>query len=126
MTVTAARHEARSRMVAFRPPRLRTSLVPYVLVGPALLCLVTFSVLSIFVAAAVSLTNLDISGLANFGAVRFIGLRNYQTMFSDPAFWEALRNTAVFVLVGDPSLVIGSPPIPCALPLTPTPLLPTL
>src|SRR5260370_27380011 len=114
MTVTAARQEERSRLVAFRPPRLRTSLVPYVLVGPALLLLVTFSVLSIFVAAAVSLTNLDISGLANFGAVRFIGLGNYQTMFSDPAFWEALGNTAFFVLIGVPTLVIGSLIIPIA------------
>ncbi len=115
MTVTAARQEARSRMVAFRLPRLQSTLVPYFLVGPALLCLVTFSVLSIFVAAAVSLTNLDIGGLANFGQVRFIGLGNYQTMFSDPAFWEALGNTAFFVFVGVPTLVIGSLVIAIAL-----------
>src|SRR5260221_2975941 len=108
MTVTAARQGARSRLVAFRLPRAPSSLVPYFLVGPALVCLVTFSVLSIFVAAAISLTNLDIGGLANFGQVRFIGLGNYQTMFSDPAFWEALGNTAFFVLVGVPTLVIGS------------------
>ena len=108
MTVTAARHEVRSRMVAFRPRWQRDTLVPYVLVGPALLCLVTFSVLSILVAGVVSLTNLDIGGLANYGQVRFIGLRNYQTMFGDPAFWEALGNTAFFVIVGVPTLVIGS------------------
>src|SRR5260370_7056583 len=64
--------------------------------------------MAMLVAAAVSLTNLDISGLADFGAVRFIGLGNYQTVFSDPAFWEALGNTAFFGLVGVPSLVIGS------------------
>ena len=108
MTVTAARNDLRSRMVAFRPPWQRATLVPYVLVGPALLCLVTFSVLSILVAVVVSLTNLDIGGLANYGQVRFIGLRNYQTMFGDPAFWEALGNTAFFVIVGVPTLVIGS------------------
>src|SRR5258708_32576713 len=108
MTLTASRQEARSRLVAFRLPRLQSSLVPYFLVGPALLCLVTFSVLSIFVAAAVSLTNLDIGGLANFGQVRFIGLGTYQQMFSDPAFWEVLRDTAFFVLVGVPTIVIGS------------------
>src|SRR5260370_37079402 len=108
MTDTAARHEAPARRVVFRTPWRRSSLVPYVLVGPALLCLLTFSVLSIVVAAVISLTNLDISGLADYSQVRFIGLRNYQSMFGDPAFWEALGNTAFFVLIGVPTLVIGS------------------
>jgi multiple sugar transport system permease protein len=115
MTATAARREAPARMLGFRTPWRRGTLVPYVLVGPALLCLLTFSVLSIFVAAVVSLTNLDIGGLADYGQVRFIGLRNYQSLFGDPAFWEALGNTAFFVLVGVPTLVIGSLAIAIAL-----------
>src|SRR5216684_1215139 len=90
MTVTVAQQEAPAPRIAFRMNWLRGSLVPYVLISPALLCLVTFSVLSIFVAAVVSLTNLDISGLADYTQVRFIGLHNYQAMFGDPAFWEAL------------------------------------
>ncbi len=108
MTASAARHEAAARRVATRMPWRSSTLVPYVLVSPALLCLLTFSVLSIFVAAAVSLTNLDISGLADYSQVHFIGLHNYQAMFGDPAFWEALGNTAFFVAVGVPTLVIGS------------------
>src|SRR5229473_5118600 len=108
MTASAARHEAAVRRVAPRMQWQRSTLVPYVLVSPALLCLLTFSVLSIFVAAAVSLTNLDISGLADYSRVRFIGLHNYQAMSGDPAFWEALGNTAFFVAVGVPTLVIGS------------------
>jgi multiple sugar transport system permease protein len=115
MTVTAAQHQAPARRLAFRPSWQRSTLVPYVLISPALLCLVTFSVLSIFVAAGVSLTNLDIGGLANYDQVRFIGLQNYQTMLSDPAFWEALGNTAFFVAVGVPTLVIGSLAIAIAL-----------
>ena len=115
MTLTAAQHDARARRFAFRPAWHRGSLVPYVLISPALVCLVTFSVLSIFVAAAVSLTNLDISGLGDYSQVRFIGLRNYQAMFGDPAFWEALRNTAFFVVVGVPTLVVGSLAIAIAL-----------
>ncbi len=115
MTVTVAQQEAPAPRIAFRMNWLRGSLVPYVLISPALLCLVTFSVLSIFVAAVVSLTNLDISGLADYSQVRFIGLHNYQAMFGDPAFWEALGNTAFFVVVGVPTLVIGSLAIAIAL-----------
>ena len=32
----------------------------------------------------------------------FIGLDNYKTLFKDPVFWVALRNTAVIVLVSVP------------------------
>jgi multiple sugar transport system permease protein len=56
----------------------------------------------------VSFTNLDIAGLADFGKVRFIGFHNYQTLFHDSAFWAALRNTAFYVVIGVPTLVIGS------------------
>ncbi len=87
----------------------------YALITPALLCLATFNILSIVVAAAVSLTNLDISGLRDYGNVRFIGLQNYQAMFNDPAFWEALRNTAFFVALGVPTLIVGSLAIAIAL-----------
>jgi multiple sugar transport system permease protein len=115
MTATVAQPEAAVRRAAFWAPWRRSTLVPYILVGPALLCLLTFSVLSIVVAAVVSLTNLDISGLADYGQVRFIGLHNYQAMFGDPAFWEALGNTAFFVVVGVPILVIGSLAVAIAL-----------
>lgn len=115
MTVTALRGEARSRRFAFRLTRMRGTLVPYALITPALVCLLTFNVLSIAVAAAVSLTNLDISGLADHSQVRFVGLANYHAMFFDPAFWEALRNTLFFVALGVPTLVIGSLAIAIAL-----------
>jgi multiple sugar transport system permease protein len=76
---------------------------------------VTFNVIAILVAAVVSLTNLDIGGLGNPDQVRFIGLRNYEQMFSDPAFWESFRNTAFFVGLGVPTLIIGSLAIAIAL-----------
>ena len=115
MTITAARPEAEARRFVFRPTWRPGSLVPYALLSPALVCLVTFNILSIVVAAGVSLTNLDISGLANYGNVRFIGLQNYQALFNDAAFWEALRNTAFFVLLGVPTLIVGSLAIAIAL-----------
>src|SRR5258706_3033733 len=114
MTISAAQHKAPARNV-LRTSWQRSTLVPYVLITPALVCLLTFSVLAIFVAVLVSLHNLDISGLGDYSQVRFIGLHNYQTMFGDPAFWEALGNTAFFVTIGVPTLVIGSLAIAIAL-----------
>lgn len=115
MTATAAGRKARTRRFAFRPTWRRSTLVPYALISPALACLLIFNVLSIVVAAAVSLTNLDIGGLADPSQVRFIGLANYRAMLNDPGFWEALRNTFLFVGLGVPTLVIGSLAIAIAL-----------
>ena len=115
MTPTAAGRQARTRRFAFRPTWRRSTLVPYALISPALACLLIFNVLSIVVAAVVSLTNLDIGGLADPSQVRFIGLANYRAMLNDPGFWEALRNTFLFVGLGVPTLVIGSLAIAIAL-----------
>ena len=115
MTLTAARTEPKLRTASPGMSRLRRALVPYVFIGPALFFLVVFSVLSLLVAAGVSLTNLDISGLAHYDKVRFIGLNNYRMLFSDGAFWESLGNTAIFVVVGVPTLIIGSLAVAIAL-----------
>jgi multiple sugar transport system permease protein len=89
--------------------------LPYVFVGPTVACLVVFGVLPIAVAAVVSLTNLDITGLGDHSAIRFVGLGNYRELFRDPAFWQALRNTALYIGVGVPTLVVGSLSIAIAL-----------
>ena len=115
MTATAAGRQVSSHRFAFRQSWRRGALVPYALIGPALACLLIFNVLSIVLAAGVSLTNLDIGGLADPSRVRFIGVANYRAMFTDPAFWEALRNTFLFVGLGVPTLVVGSLAIAIAL-----------
>lgn len=91
----------------FRRPRAGSAL-PYLFVGPTVACLVVFGVLPILVAAVVSLTNLDISGLGDHSLIHFIGLGNYSRLFSDPTFWQALTNTALYIGIGVPTLVIGS------------------
>ena len=115
MTTAAAHREVRTRRFVFKPTWQRGALVPYALISPALVCLLIFNILSIAVAAVVSLTNLDITGLADPSQVRFIGSANYQAMLRDPAFWEAFRNTLFFVGLGVPTLVIGSLAIAIAL-----------
>lgn len=93
------------RCAARRPRRSGASVTPYLLVGPAFVLLAAFGVLPIVVAAAVSLTDLDIRGLGDPDAIRFIGLGNYRILFGDPDFWAALANTAFFVAIGVPSIV---------------------
>lgn len=86
----------------------RTTLVPYLFVTPAMLLLLAFGVLPILVAAVVSLTDMNISGLANWRNVEFIGAGNYLALAADPDFWKALGNTALFVVVGVPAIVLVS------------------
>lgn len=87
---------------------LGRSLTGYLLVGPAVLLLFAFGVLPILVAAVVSLTDLDIRGLSDPTSARFIGLDNYAALFADPDFWASLGNTAFFVVIGVPSIVLIS------------------
>ena len=96
------------RQGAVRRRWRRQSLAPYLFVSPAMLCLLVFGVLPIVVAAVVSLTDLDIGGLADSSRVHFVGLRNYRSLFADDTFWESMRNTLFFVVIGVPSLVLGS------------------
>ena len=95
--------------------RPRRSLAPYVFISPAMVCLLAFGVLPILVAALVSFTNMDIAGLADYAKVHFIGLGNYSKLFHDSAFWQALRNTGFYIVIGVPTLVIGSLAVAIAL-----------
>lgn len=38
----------------------------------------------------------------------FIGLANYETLLSDPRFWNAMKNTVYFVALTVPTIVVGS------------------
>ena len=73
-----------------------------------MLLLFAFGIFPILVATLVSLTNLNISGLADVNNVKFIGLSNYLKLFADPDFWQSMINTAIFALVGIPSVVLLS------------------
>ncbi|NEN05864.1 sugar ABC transporter permease [Diaminobutyricibacter tongyongensis] len=83
-------------------------LTPYLFVTPAMLLLLAFGVFPILVAALVSTTDMNISGLADWSNVNFIGANNYVKLFADPDFWQAIGNTAFFVVIGVPSVVLLS------------------
>lgn len=87
---------------------LWSKLTPYMFAGPAMILLFAFGLFPILVAAFVSLTNLNISGLADRSNIKFIGLSNYGKLFADPDFWQSITNTAIFALIGIPSVVLLS------------------
>jgi multiple sugar transport system permease protein len=76
--------------------------------GPAVVLLVAFGVFPVLVAAVVSLTDMNISGLADFSRVNFVGGANYAALVEDPDFWKAIANTGLFVVVGVPAVVVLS------------------
>lgn len=121
--LTRSRGEGHSppplRLPAARPvrraSRLGQALTPYLFVSPAFVCLFAFGILPIALAALVSLTDLNLSGLGDLSAVHFIGLHNYGALFGDPDFWSALGNTALFVAMGVPFVVLVSLAVAIAL-----------
>ncbi|MGD2051903.1 MAG: sugar ABC transporter permease [Acidimicrobiia bacterium] len=101
--------------VPARPTRRRTrprpgagptrTAAPYGFVAPAFFLLFVFGILPIIVAAVVSLTDLDIAGLANPEHISFIGLENYRRLLADSEFWRSLRITALFIVFGVPCII---------------------
>ncbi len=87
---------------------MKRTLTPYLFVSPAMLLLVAFGIFPILVAAVISTTNMNISGFVRPQNITFIGLQNYETLFYDPSFWQALWNTGGFALFGVPAIVVLS------------------
>jgi alpha-glucoside transport system permease protein len=80
------------------PERVGSRILPYLFVGPALAILIWFLALPTLRTLWISLFNSD--------STKFIGLGNYQTIFSDPAMREVFRNNLLWLVVGT-TLVVG-------------------
>jgi multiple sugar transport system permease protein len=110
----AARQDANSSASAARQPRPRTravnafgrSAAAWWFVAPALAVIAVFFFLPVLAALALSFTDFDIYALADLRNLRFAGLGNYVRLLQTPLFWQALGNTAYFVVIGVP-LSIG-------------------
>lgn len=68
-------------------------------VAPALSAIAVFFVLPVVAALALSVTDFDLYALADLRNLRFVALDNYLALLQKPLFWQALGNTAYFVLV---------------------------
>lgn len=88
--------------------RTRSSLgwLPHLLAwsfaAPALLAIALFFALPVLAALALSFTDFDLYALADWRNLRFVALDNYAQLLVRPLFWQALGNTAYFVVVGVP------------------------
>lgn len=76
-------------------------------VTPALLLITVFFVGPVIAAVGLSFTDYDLYSLADPSAARWVGLRNYMRVLHEPLFWQSLRNTLYFALVGAP-LTVGA------------------
>ena len=80
--------------------RARPALILFL--APALGAIGVFFFIPVIAAFVLSFTDFDIYSLGNFAYARFVGLKNYAHLISDPLFWKALKNTLYFLVLGGP------------------------
>ena len=86
---------------------LKTGRAGWMFVAPALIVLGLFFFLPVLAALLMSLTDFDLYALSDASNLRFVGLKNYGHLLTEPLFWKALGNTVYFVVLGVP-LSIGA------------------
>lgn len=104
VSVPAAGQSARRARGGFLGSRLarREALLFYVLIAPWLVHLLVFTLGPVVTSLYLSFTQYDIVNPATW-----IGLANYQRLFTaDPLFYQSLRVTAIWVVVGLPLRLI--------------------
>ncbi len=82
--------------------RNREALAGWAFAAPALLVITLFFGVPVLAGLALSLTDFDIYALASLGNLRWQGWDNYVHVLTLPLFWQALGNTAYFVVLGVP------------------------
>jgi len=75
---------------------------------PALVLIGVFFLLPVVAALLLSFTDFDLYALADPANLRYVGLENYRTLLVTPLFWQALGNTAFFVVLGVPLSLLAS------------------
>jgi multiple sugar transport system permease protein len=80
----------------------------WLFLAPALGLIGLFFFLPVIAGLLLSLTDFDIYAIGAPETARFVGLRNYAATLSSPLFWQAVKNTFYFVLVGGPLSVLVS------------------
>ncbi len=86
----------------------RETRAAWLFLAPALILFGVFFLVPVLVGLFLSFTDFDIYAIAAPATARFVGLRNYFQVLSNPVFWTALKNTLYFVVVGGPLSVVVS------------------
>lgn len=100
LPATDTRAAARARIKA---RRWHTDIVGIGFVLPFLIVYALFLIWPVILGLRMSFFNWTISGA---GASAFLGLANYQELFTDPDFWRSLGVTLLFTIISTPVLVI--------------------
>jgi multiple sugar transport system permease protein len=74
----------------------RKSVLPYILIAPAILYLVLFTVIPLVQGVAMSFTN---TKLVNPDAGKPVGFKNYELLLGNDRFWNSLATTVLYTLV---------------------------
>lgn len=83
---------------------VRQNVTAWLLVAPALIFMLIFTVYPIFRSVCLSLTNFKLG----MQAPEFIGLANYSKLVTSKLFWKIMGNTIYFALITViPSMVVG-------------------
>ena len=77
-------------------------------VAPSLIAIAVFFVVPVVSSMLLSLTDFDIYALADLRNMRFVGLQNYERLLTNPLFWQAMKNTVWFSVLGVPLSIIAS------------------
>lgn len=93
---------------ASRRKKTRSSMLPVLLVAPALVLLVLFTFGPAVYALVLSLMKVQVSGglLGTTTSQVFAGISNYVATFTDPEFWNSLGRMLIVAVIGVPSTVI--------------------
>ena len=94
---------APDRRPARRRRAIRNSLLFLALIAPNLIIILVFSYWPTLYNLYLSLTDWDMVA----PMPEFVGLENYESIFTDPDFGQALGNTAIFTLVSTVATLIG-------------------
>jgi multiple sugar transport system permease protein len=86
----------------------RHDAIAWTFLAPALALIAVFFVLPVLAGLVLSFTDYDIYAIGDPAVARWIGARNYSQALSDHEFWNALRNTLIYVVAGGPLSVTVS------------------
>jgi multiple sugar transport system permease protein len=86
----------------------RESRAALLFLAPAIVILSVFFFAPVVAGFALSVTDFDLYTLGDVHNLRFVALRNYRELVTNPIFWTAFGNTMYFALVGGPLTVAVS------------------
>jgi len=81
---------------------------PYLFIFPAVLLLLFFSIIPIFVSFFISFTDMSLIGLADWSKISFVAFDNYKDIMTDQIFLKSIKNTMVYVILGVPTVIVLS------------------